>query len=65
MWLKMIMAVAFMKHVWSSKTTNLRQLGIILYKIRCKLEHHTQQPGLGGGGSIILVVIISWLVQVD
>ena len=63
-WLQMNKAVAFMKLV-SSKTTNLRQLGIILYKIRCKLEHHTKQPRVGGGGSIILVVIISCLVQVD
>jgi mevalonate kinase len=52
-------AVAFKKLVWSSETTNLRQLGIILCKMRCKWEYHTKQSGGGGGGSIIVVVIIS------
>jgi len=59
------MAVAFKKLVWSSKTTDLRELRIILYEIRCKLEHHAKQSGGGGGGGrIIVVVVISWLIQV-
>ena len=62
--LKMNMAVAFKKLVWSSKTTDLRELRIILYEIRCKLEHHAKQSGGGGGGRIIVVVVISWLIQV-
>jgi predicted metal-binding transcription factor (methanogenesis marker protein 9) len=57
-WLQMNMAVAFKKLVWSSKITDLRQLHIILYEIRCKLEHHAKQSG-GGGGRIIVVVVIS------
>jgi len=57
-------AVAFKKLVWFFKTTDLRQVGIILYKISCKWEHHAKQSG-GRGGSIIVVVVINSLVQVD
>jgi len=52
------MAVAFKKLVWSSKTTDLRELRIILYEIRCKLEHHAKQSGGGGGGGRIIVVVV-------
>jgi hypothetical protein len=65
-WLQINQAVVFNEFGWSSKTTDLRQLGTVLYKIRCKWEHHVKQSGGGrggrgggGGGSSIVVVIIS------
>jgi hypothetical protein len=36
--------VAFKKLVRCSRTTDLRQLGTFLYKVRCKWDYHTEQP---------------------
>jgi hypothetical protein len=42
-WLQMNVAVAFKKLLICPKTTDQRQLGLFLYKIRCKWDHHTKQ----------------------
>jgi hypothetical protein len=38
-------AVAFKKLVRCPKITDLRQLDIFLYKVRCVWQHHTEQSG--------------------
>jgi hypothetical protein len=42
-WLQMNETVAFKKLVRCSKTADLRKLNVLLYKFRCKREHHTSQ----------------------
>jgi hypothetical protein len=42
-WLHMNDVVAIKNLVRCSKTTDLRQLGTFLYKVRCKWGHHTKQ----------------------
>ena len=38
----------FKKLVRCSKTTGPKQSVIFLYKVRCKWEHHSEQPGEKG-----------------
>jgi hypothetical protein len=44
-WLEVNEVVAFRKLVTCSRITGVRQLGIFLYMIRCKRQHHTEQSG--------------------
>jgi len=44
-WLQMNEVTAFKKLARCSKTTDLRQLDIFLYKVRCKWDHHREQSG--------------------
>jgi len=63
-WLQMGEKVALKKLVWCSKTTDLRQLGIFLYKTRCNWEHCPTY--LVGEGEIMLRLLgASKLVQLD
>jgi hypothetical protein len=53
---KMNETLAFKELVRCSKTKDLRQLGLFLYEVRCKWEHHTEHSGEEG---IMMVVTAS------